>query len=374
MNKLKNNIIEQKPAKEKSLNLNKCLQTVFDNIESVIFMKDKNFRYEMINKAFEKVFNVNEKDVIGKTDYDIFPKETAKRIRENDEKVLFLKKQITVEESGKISDGSFVYYLSNKVPLFDENGEVYSICGVGTNITNQKAIELELHLLNATKDKFFSIIAHDLKNPFNAIISIAEGLHSNFDDFPDTDKKKLVGLILESSKNAANLLENLLVWAMSQKGEIKVEKEDINLKAIVDESFVPYKGSAENKDISIINNVINSVIVRADNNIINIVIGNLVNNAIKFTSLGGTIRINASIMPEHVEITITDTGIGMSKEVIKKLFRIDESFSTKGTNNEKGSGLGLIICKEFVEIHGGKIWVESKEGKGSIFHFTIPRE
>ena len=239
----------------------------------------------------------------------------------------------------------------------------------------KKKLELTLNQLkevNATKDKLFSIIAHDLRGPFTSIIGFAELLKNNFQKYDSTKLGAMLGHIFVSSKQAHELLENLLIWAQAQQGNIEFQPENLDLKTLVVENTILLENQAANKHIQIIVAIEEKIPVFADNNMLNTIIRNLLNNAIKFTPQQGNIIISADLLPNYVEITVADTGVGMSKEIKDKLFRIDMHVTSKGTENEKGSGLGLNLCKEFVEKHGGKIWVESKINEGSTFHFTIP--
>ncbi len=230
----------------------------------------------------------------------------------------------------------------------------------------------ELQELNATKDKFFSIIAHDLKNPFNALMGFSSLLLDDFDAFNDEEKKDLIKTMSDASENAYKLLQNLLEWSRSQTGSIKWNPETINLDQIANETINLLKNQAMNKDISIQGVVPANTQVYADGNMVITVIRNLMSNALKYTPKGGEVKLFSNKQDYFIEITVEDNGVGIRKEDIDKLFRIDVNFSTSGTENEQGTGLGLILCKEFVEKNGGKIWAESEEGKGSKFKFTLP--
>jgi len=240
-----------------------------------------------------------------------------------------------------------------------------------------KESEEKLKISNATKDKFFSILAHDLKNPFSSMLGLSYILNNNFDKYDVNKQKEFIGLIHTSLQNTYKLLENLLLWSLSQRGCIDFIPEKINLYLLAFETNELLQQSADNKSIKLINQVDENIYVYADKNMLSIVIRNLVTNAIKFTAKEGKIIINSSLITtdkrqQLVEISVKDTGVGISKEIQSKLFDIGYVASTKGTENEKGTGLGLILCKEFVENHGGKIWVESEIGKGSDFKFTMP--
>jgi signal transduction histidine kinase len=230
----------------------------------------------------------------------------------------------------------------------------------------------ELEHLNATKDKFFSIIAHDLKNPFASLIGASDLLVNQSNDFNPDQIKTFSGIINNSARQAHRLLENLLDWSRSQTGTIVWKPAQQDLWNLVSEVVLLLTGSAENKGITIESNVQENLSVYADFNMINTVVRNLISNAIKFTPKGGKIIVSSKIIEGKIEIHIQDNGIGIKPENIEKLFRIDEQLTQLGTENEKGTGLGLILCKEFVQRHNGRIWVESEYGKGSVFKFNLP--
>ncbi len=234
----------------------------------------------------------------------------------------------------------------------------------------QKRTE-ELRALNATKDKFFSIIAHDLKNPFNALMGFSTLLLNEFEDFSDDEKIDLIKTMNVASDTAYKLLQNLLEWSRSQTGSMKWEPESNSLHEVVYNTVDLLNNAATAKEITI-KAIIPPLNIWVDVNMATTVVRNLMSNALKYTPKGGEIRVYSKKYENEVEVTIEDNGVGIKKEDQEKLFRIDINHSTSGTNNEQGTGLGLILCKEFVEKNGGKIWVESIEGKGSKFKFTFP--
>lgn len=231
---------------------------------------------------------------------------------------------------------------------------------------------MQLEQINATKNKLFSIIAHDLRNPFNSILGFAEMLMNDYEKFSDSQRKEIIALIDKSSKNTFELLENLLLWSKIQIDKIEITKEKVQLKRLTSEALSAYKHVAQRKSISLEVNVPEEIYVHADEFTTKITIANLFSNAIKFTPANGSIRIDAARQQNFVEVSISDTGIGIPVEKIPGLFSAAGIGSTRGTGNEKGSGLGLTLCKEFVEKNGGQIWVESETGKGSSFCFTLP--
>ncbi len=232
--------------------------------------------------------------------------------------------------------------------------------------------EQKLRELNATKDKFFSIIAHDLKNPIGAFKNVLELLYENFNDFTKEEILEIIEPLKESSTQLFSLLENLLLWSRAQTGRIQIEPIEFDIVDLIRQNINLLQLQAANKQIKIEMDVPERIFVLADINSITTVLRNLISNAIKFTQPNGKIVVSATSKNNFAEVCVEDTGVGMSKETMEKLFRIDVHHTSLGTANEKGTGLGLIVCKEFVEANGGQIWVESKEGKGSKFYFTIP--
>jgi len=230
----------------------------------------------------------------------------------------------------------------------------------------------ELEFANHTKDKLFSIISHDLKSPFNSILGFADLLYNQYDDFTDEEKKKFILAIKESSKSTYALVEKLFAWSLSQGEGIKAYPQKINLKEITDNKLNLLKNIAATKDISLINRIAPDTFAFADFEMISTVILNLLNNALKFTHKRGDIFIDNCLKDGFVQISVMDNGVGIPSSKIENLFKVNGTYSTLGTSNEKGTGLGLIICKDFVENNSGKIWVDSILDKGSKFIFTLP--
>ncbi|MDX2188613.1 MAG: two-component regulator propeller domain-containing protein [Bacteroidota bacterium] len=230
---------------------------------------------------------------------------------------------------------------------------------------------IELVNLNATKDKIFSIIAHDLKNPFQGILSLTTLLIDKYKEYSDEQKHQFINQIKGTSEKAFNLLQNLLNWAQTQTDSIHYEPKSIELISLIEQSVSVYKVNAEKKQIKIEFQLPSSILIYADENMISTVLRNLIGNAIKFTPESGKIIISSKLELNKVLISIIDSGIGISEEIFNKLFKIDQHISTKGTSGESGSGLGLIICKEFVEKNGGELII-SKNNLGSTFGFTVP--
>lgn len=236
-----------------------------------------------------------------------------------------------------------------------------------------KRMSKELRELNNTKDKFFSIIAHDLKNPFNTLIGFSDILIHDYKEIDDEEKIFFISQMEQVSRSSHELLENLLNWAGSQTGSLKFNPEKLNAHMTIEEVIMLVKANADRKKIMIINSTNPDTAVHADENMITTILRNLLANAIKFTPEGGTVEIISSINNDGMlTVSVKDSGVGITDEVKQSLFKMGKQVSTFGTENEKGTGLGLILCKEFTEKHGGKIWVDSEQGKGSTFSFTLP--
>ncbi len=379
---------EQKALVEKERNL---LRALIDNMPDSIYIKDIEGRFITVNKRLLKMISFNSiEEVIGKTDFDLgWTKELAQEYYKDDILILKTGKSlINKEEIVKDEFGRNRVFSTTKVPFKDPDGLIAGIVGIGRDITKQKNNEkklieqannlreinelleerqekiqkqserlnkqatslkkanTQLEELNATKNKFFSIIAHDLKNPFQAIFGFSELLMRNFEDFEEKQRYELLEMIKISSESAYNLLENLLQWARTQTNRIKYAPTKINLQDIIKQNIVLSKGSAEKKNITL-NGIYECLnVAYADLNMVNLIIRNILSNAIKFTDDNGFITISCSdINNDQSLISIIDTGIGISDDNINKLFRIDEYFSTTGTAGENGTGLGLIICK-----------------------------
>ena len=232
--------------------------------------------------------------------------------------------------------------------------------------------ENELKLLNAAKNKFFSIIAHDLKNPFHTVMGYSYLLSKDYDNFTENERRKFAADIHQSTNNIFRLLQNLLEWSRSQTGRLIIAPQEIELNQIVDNSVSVLHSLAEQKNISIRFAYDNNLTLFADPLMIETVVRNLINNAIKFTPENGLVEISAKKTETQITVCVKDSGIGISENDLQNLFMIDSTVKRKGTNNEDGSGLGLVLCKEFVNKNNGTIWAESSPGKGSSFFFSVP--
>jgi len=231
--------------------------------------------------------------------------------------------------------------------------------------------EEELKKMVAAKDKFLSIISHDLRNPFKALNMVSRSLYEQYSELSETEKINAIRAINDTAGQAGKLLENLLLWSLAQKIDIPYRPRNIDLNDLINACIELFELTAQKKNIQLINNISISYTIEADPNMMTTILGNLTGNAIKFSFQGSKIILSAKDTGDLIEISVSDTGTGMSMEDQIRLFRLDTKIKQNGTQNEQGTGLGLILCREFIEKQGGKIWVESEQGKGSTFIFTV---
>ena len=344
-----------------------------ENSPIYIFFKDENIRSLRLSRNFEEMLGKPLDELLGKSMYELFPSDFAQSMVEADLQILKKGEGLTYEEE---FNGRF--YSTTKFPIQFE-GKQNFLAGFSIDITEQrlaeqalKEREASLHELNATKDKFFSIIAHDLKSPFNSIIGFSSLLERQVQEKDYAGIEKYAVIIQNSSQQALNLLMNLLEWSRSQTGRMVFNPESFDIVGLINQSIELLNASALQKSITIYSETPVNLPVFADKAMIGTILRNLISNAIKFTDAGGEVVISTKQILNEIVVSVADTGVGISRESIGKLFRIDENYSTLGTQKEKGTGLGLLLCKEFVDKHGGRIWVESEPGKGSTFLFSIP--
>ncbi len=356
------------------------LQSILKSMVDIVFMLDKENRFVSANATSSDLYLESE-IFLGKKHSEIMPKQIDDLFNKA---MINVKKGKTEEYEYSLEKLDKIHWYALKLSPILNEGKFDGTVSVIRDITDRKNAELDLkesevklRESNITKDKFFSIIAHDLKSPFNSMLGFSEILNEKFDEYSTEKKKRFIWIINEGLQNTLKLLENLLQWSQSQKGIIAFNPEKINLHIKTKEICDLLKQSSENKSIELINQLDLNIYVEADKDMLATIIRNLLSNAIKYTHKHGEITIKTFSVPDenniqYLGISVSDNGVGIPKEIQSKLFEIGENTSMKGTDNEKGTGLGLILCKEFVEKHGGKIWIESEVGKGSSLFFTIP--
>lgn len=338
--------------------------------------------FSKVNSSFCEILGYTEADLIGMNFRNItHPGDIEKSIEITKE---LLKNELiegkSIEKRYLHKNGDIVWALTTISLIRDIDNKPQFFIAQVQNITKRKKSEEqlikyteELKLLNASKDKFFSIISHDLRSPFNSLLGLTEYISHSYDEMTPQDIRGSISSIYNSSKQVYGLILNLLEWSMIQSGRITVDRSLINLKELGNEIKNLYEEAANQKQLELSININEEIFIYADKYMIDTIIRNFVSNSIKFTNSGGKIIVKGIINGDNAEVSVTDTGIGISLENQKNLFRIDEQLRRDGTANEKGTGLGLILCKEFAEKNGGVVWVESEVGKGSRFSVTLPR-
>jgi signal transduction histidine kinase len=285
----------------------------------------------------------------------------------------------TFEFRLKGKENNFEWMMIKGTPRISRDNIFMGFIGSCTNINSQKEFEEkikkvneELTEINSVKDKFFSIISHDLRGPLGGLKGILEILARSYNSFDESEKQHIITEAASSAKQTFSLIENLLNWSRVQSGKITNKPEKIELLMLINHLESLYNQNLKSKNIKFKIDVEPGVFIFADIKMTETVLRNLISNAIKFTKPNGEISVKSESEGNFVIIKVLDNGVGIEPENIDKLFKTDISFSTDGTESEKGTGLGLILCKEMVEKQGGKIGVESKKNEGSVFYFTLP--
>jgi len=368
--------IEEELAAERNL-----LRNLIDNMPDRIYAKDLKGRFIVCNEALvERMGKTSVEEIIGKSDFDLISHDLAAQYFENEQEIIKTGKPlINHEESMGIVDGISRWNLTTKAPLRDTTGNIIGVVGMGRDITDRKLAEEEIQLknellqtINAEKDKFFSILAHDLKGPLSAFLDATQILTEEIHKMPIEDIKEITISMKESASSIYGLLENLLEWSRLKRGRMEFSPEKLFVKQKITYCTEILKESARKKNITLNYSLAKELEVTADSHMFETIIRNLVSNAIKFTPKSGEIFISATKKPDNsTEIAVRDTGIGMNKEMISRLFLLNEKTNRNGTDGEPSTGLGLLLCKEFIDKQNGKIRVESEVGKGSTFSFSL---
>ncbi len=353
-------------------------EKLFQSVPLGVVLLDSKDRIIEINRGFTELFNYDLSEVKGKRINDLIVPAHLKKEGSSLTCDVARGRTVSVETIRQTKEGRMMDVSIQGQPLGLEEGE-FSVIGVYSDITKRKRAEAvlreseqNLRELNTAKDKFFSIIAHDLRNPFNSLVGMSEILLENVRQKDLDGSGKYARHILQSSRTTYELLTDLLSWASLQTGKFKLKKSKFMLCEVFSRNISLLEESASEKSIEIKMECPEDIGVNADSTVISIVFRNLLSNAIKFTPKGGVIKVTASRLDGEVVVSVKDNGIGMGRGLTNQLFDLDKNTSRPGTEGEPGSGLGLKLCREFVEMHGGRIWAESEEGKGSEFSFSIP--
>lgn len=371
-------ITDHKLTEEALRESEKRFNLFMQHLPGLAFIKDSEGRLLFVNAYHARLYPLDSNKLIGQNLKNFWGPEFIAQFNEQDRVVLASRQPLTIEESYPDREG-LKCWLTCKFPIFQRD-QLTLIGGISVDITARKRAEealreseRQLRKHNVQKDKFFSILAHDLKNPLIGFVSFANLLEHDFDRMDSEERQMLIQNFHTSTEMLSALLDNLLTWARMQQGQVECSFDQFSLDQLTARAVALLTPIAMHKQITLIN-ATPPVDVYADIEMVDTVVRNLLINAIKFTPADGEVTITAAQTAHDVCVTVADTGIGISPNKIAQLFRIDERIQRDGTNGEKGTGLGLILCKEFVEKQGGVIWAESEPGKGTRVMFTLPTQ
>jgi PAS domain S-box-containing protein len=354
------------------------LKLLMNSLPIIIAYIDKDLRYKLANNHFQTLHGIDPDEMIGKTVQEVIGDDGWEIEKEKYFKALKGEKVVSVDKfTTKV--GLFHWYQVTLIPHI-EKGIVKGIFGLVVDLTDQKVMENKLlenekslTRTNATKDKFFSIIAHDLRSPISHLVGLSNLIDTSIQEKQYESVEEYRRLMHKASEETLDLINNLFEWSRSQRKEISFNPEMIDFPALVKHSIDLMMLAAEEKQITITADISDEVQLSADKEMIKTILRNLIFNAIKFTPKNGKIIVALTDMPNECLIRVIDNGVGISEDKVKKLFKISESISTNGTEKERGTGLGLILCDEFVKKHGGEISVKSEVSSGSIFEVKLPK-
>jgi PAS domain S-box-containing protein len=354
--------------------------TAITQSPAAIVITDIDGSIDYVNPQFTNITGYTIEEAIGKNPRILKSGKTKPEVYENLWDTITSGNTWKGELLNKRKDGTLFWEMATIAPITDEEGKITNYIAVKEDITIQKKAEeatiisqKKLKEANATKDKFFSIIAHDLKNPFHIILGFSDLLLQNHKEYDLETRENVIKTIYDISLKTFNLLENLLAWSRSKTGSIPFNPKILDIKLIAYDCISLFSEAAEKKKIKLSLQSTEDYSIFADRDMIAAVLRNLINNAIKFTNKNGKVTLIITKKDDKfLEVNVKDTGIGIKPEKTNIIFSIDRDWSTPGTEDEAGTGLGLFLCKEFIEKNGGTIWIQSKEGVGSEFIFTVP--
>lgn len=354
------------------------LTASLQNIPNPAYMLTIDRKISGINYHFSNLFNCSLENTLGKKLRDIFPLDISKLFAEQEKELL---------QNNGIADFEVEFELNGKTKFVvvgesvftDLSGNPSGIIGVINDITDKRIAERELvesekklREANATKDKFLSIISHDLKSPFTSLLGFSDMLIQDYDDFSDDERKTFIREIRKSAFNAFDLLDNLLQWSRVVRDKIPYQPTPGNPRQLVDETISSLKAEIDKKEIHVTNLLEERQNIYSDHFMLSTVLKNVLSNSIKFTDNSGTVVIDSKKDNGFLNISILDNGIGISESDLNLLFRLDVHYKKIGNSKENGTGLGLILCKELITKNKGKIWVESTLGQGTKVTITVP--
>lgn len=375
------NIVDIDDRKQAELQVKKerrLLRTIIDNIPASVYVKDMDGRKILANESEYELWGFDsEEEILGKTDSDLSPAGIAAISKNEDQKVLETGEPIIDKDAYTLINGEEYVLLVSKLPIKDKEGDVIGLVGISVDITDRKQMENqlrerneELRKLYETTNKIYSVIGHDLKTPLSSILGMADLM---INEIEEGDLAANLNIIRQAALRMSDLLEDLLRWARLQTGDLSINREVFQLADIIESSGELLCVPAGQKGVSVVLNTDDSLSVYADEQMIATIVRNFLSNAIKFSDEGDVVTVNQQVDAEYWRISVADEGVGISQENLNNLFDDQDHPTKEGTDNEKGSGIGLRLCKELAELHEGEIIVESEVGIGSVFTLKIPK-
>lgn len=351
-----------------------------DTSTDMIARHDEQGVFLYVSPACRLLLGYEPEELLGHSAFEFFHPDDLAELEKNRQQIIEQPVNTTVTFRIRKKNGDYTWFETNTHTVFDPiTGDVVELHAASRDVSERiKAKQLiqqqnqMLKELNSSKDKFFSILSHDLRGPLTSVSLLLDWVANNFHAHSLDEIEKHIDVVTDSAKHLVSLVDDVLIWARSQSGKIPFNPQEINLSKVVPEAINTIKAAAAAKKISINIDSDEEIKLCADITMIKTILRNLISNAIKFTNKGGRIDVKAELNADFVTISVIDDGIGMSIDIKEKLFKISESISNLGTEKEKGTGIGLVICKEFVDKHDGSIWVDSEVGKGSKFTFRLP--
>lgn len=353
-------------------------ELISNSFDMLVLLDDTGNQF-FVNESCREILGFEPEELvnINVIDQMIHP-EDKERVRAAFLNVVNYRSHGGIQYRHKHKNGDWVYLEAVGNNLLNDpqlNAIVLNVRDVTDRVVAEQQLkenQKRLQELNAGKDKLMSIIAHDLRSPLNSILGFSELLLFELEDKKTEQAFEFTNAIHKSAHQMNELLGHLLLWARNQSGRLEFIPQEVSLNKIIEENIDFFKETALRKSIDISLSSSKTITVKADKNMLNTIFRNLISNGIKFTPNNGNIKIITKVQDQEVIVTVTDNGIGIPSQKIDNLFQIENSKSTKGTNGEKGTGLGLLLCKDFVEAHNGSIWVKNNSVKGTTFGFSLP--
>ncbi|MEQ8925553.1 MAG: PAS domain-containing sensor histidine kinase [Fulvivirga sp.] len=351
-----------------------------ENMIDLVGLHEPDGTYTYLSPSVENLLGYTQEELLGTNPYLLFHPEDISRIEnESHRQAIAGKKIISTEYRIRKKNGEYIWFDTNTMPITDAGNRVIKLQTVSRDITEKKENEFALQILNKEldeinrqKDKLLSVISHDLRGPFNSLQGLLSIVLSDFNNLSKEELFTFLKKIQKQSQDSFSLLQDLLLWSRNQFNVIELEQGEINMKEAADRVICHLQGQADEKGLIIENQIPKPLVLNTDGHVFKTILRNLVSNAIKFSTEGSKIFIKSAQKDCITKFSVIDEGCGIDPDTIEKILNVKCIHTTEGTNGEKGFGLGIGICKDFVNKLGGNMQIESEVGKGSNFSFTIP--